>query len=198
MIGVLAYGSLITTPGSELAAVTVGKTEGVLTPFSVEFARKSSGRCGAPTLVPVDAGGSSVRAVIFRVNVGPNEAIDIVYRREINAVGGDKVYKEPPAHRINAVRIARIEGLAGFDSVLYTRIIANIFPLSADILANLAIDSARVLDDGRDGITYLMDAKSCGIKTPLSAAYERSILKKTGSVDLAAALASIRERNRSY
>ena len=38
-IGVLAYGSLITNPGVELAAVTTGSTEGVLTSFAVEFAR---------------------------------------------------------------------------------------------------------------------------------------------------------------
>ena len=57
MIGVLAYGSLITDPGSELVAITLAVTKDVLTPFSVEFARKSRKRCGAPTLVPVDHGG---------------------------------------------------------------------------------------------------------------------------------------------
>ena len=44
MIGVLAYGSLITDPGPELAAITLGVTKDVLTPFPVEFARKSRKR----------------------------------------------------------------------------------------------------------------------------------------------------------
>lgn len=97
MIGVLAYGSLITNPGPELQAVTVGRIDNVLTPFRVEFARSSTGRSGAPTLVPVDEGGAYVRAVILEVNVSTDEAADIVYRREINKAGSGKRYREYPS-----------------------------------------------------------------------------------------------------
>jgi hypothetical protein len=171
----------------------VGRTEGVLTPFSVEFARTSNGRCGAPTLVPVETGGCPVRAVIFEVSVSQDEAASIVYRREIDAVGSGKLYREPAPDRKNAVRIDHIAGLAGFDLVLSTRIASNIFPLSPDMLADLAINSARKLSDGRDGITYLIDALQCGIVTPLSRAYEASILEKTGTPDLASALSAIED-----
>jgi hypothetical protein len=77
--------------------------------------------------------------------------------------------------------------------VLSTRIAANIFPLSASILADLAISSARQLKDGRDGVSYLMDVKTSGIETPLLPIYEKSILEKTDSADLAAALMAFRK-----
>lgn len=193
MIGVLAYGSLITDPGPELAAITTGITMDVLTPFSVEFARSSRKRGGAPTLVPVDAGGSPVRAVIFQVVGTASQVVDIVYRREIHAVGSGKIYVEPPPNRTDAVRIARFEGLAGFDLVLSTQLAANIDPLSADILADLAIASAQALHDGRDGISYLIAARASGIETPLSQHYSTRILARTGMADLAASLRAVRD-----
>lgn len=188
----LAYGSLITNPGSELQAVTVGRTENVLTPFHVEYARSSGGRGGAPTLVPVEEGGARVRAVILEVSGSAADATDIVYRREINQVGSGKRYREHPADRKGVVRIDHIEGLAGFDLVLSTRLDANIAPLTGEILADLAIQSALKMEDGRDGITYLIDAQRSGIITPLTSAYEAKILHKTGATDLAAALKAIR------
>jgi len=191
MIGVLAYGSLITDPGPELEAVTVDTITGVPTPFRVEFARSSGKRGGAPTLVPVEEGGSQVQAVIFKVEGSERDIADIVYRREIHAVGTGKTYSDPPVDRKNAVRIARFGGLTGFDVVLATRIAANISPLSAEILADLAIASARELKDGRDGISYLIAARASGIVTLLSPDYERSILEKTGAADLHAALHAI-------
>ena len=194
MIGVLAYGSLITDPGPELAAITLGVTKDVLTPFSVEFARKSRSRGGAPTLVPLDAGGCPVRAVIFRVEGTASKVADIVYRREIHAIGSGKTYVEPAPDRPDAVRIARFKGLAGFDLVLSTQLAANIDPLSAETLADLAIASAEALSDGRDGISYLIAARASGIETLLSPHYAACILEKTGTADLAAALCVVRDR----
>ena len=191
MLGILAYGSLITDPGAELLAVTVGRTDNVPTPFPVEFARSSDGREGAPTLVPF-AGGSPVNAVIFTVDTTPEEAANILYRREINQVGSDKVYREPAPDRTRAVRIDRFGDIAGYDLVLSTRLAATIDPLTAEGLADLAIESARQLDDGRDGISYLAAAQASGIVTPLTEAYQAAILAKTDTADLAAALAAIR------
>jgi len=192
MIGVLAYGSLITAPGSELAAVTVGEPRDVVTPFAVEFARSSAKRGGAPTLVPVEVGGRPVRARILEVSVEEREAIDIVYRREINEVGSSKTYVERPANWSNAVRFDRFEGFEGFSVVISTRMAPNIASPTVAVLADLAIASARQIDDGRDGISYLLKAIEGGIETDLSAAYAQEILDRTHTTSLAAALASIR------
>ena len=59
MVGILAYGSLIDDPGSEIGEVIADVISDIETPFSVEFARSSSTRSGAPTLIPVEAGGAS-------------------------------------------------------------------------------------------------------------------------------------------
>jgi hypothetical protein len=193
-IAVLAYGSLITNPGSELEAVTLNRIEGVVTPFRVEFARSSKGRSGAPTLVPVSVGGACVKAVLLEVSVDETEAADIVFRREIDEVGSDRPYCEPPPGSRNRVFIDRLSNFAGFEVVLSTRISDNIDPLSAEILADLAIESAAARDDGRDGISYLIAAKDSGIETLLSPEYEASILRKTGASDLAKALAYVRRQ----
>src|SRR5258708_23224778 len=64
-VGILAYGSLIEDPGPEIAAATARIESGVTTPFRVEFARTSTTRGGAPTLMPVTAGGAPVPAQII-------------------------------------------------------------------------------------------------------------------------------------
>jgi hypothetical protein len=51
-IGILAYGSLIDNAGEEIAPLIVERIE-CFTPFKIEFARLSSTRSNAPTLVPV-------------------------------------------------------------------------------------------------------------------------------------------------
>lgn len=194
MIGVLAYGSLITDPGPELEAVTLSRKDGVSTPFAVEYARSSSGRKGAPTLVPVEQGGASVLATIFEVDVLADEAADIVYRREIDKIGTGRRYVEPAHPTPNTVIIDRFPDIEGFDVVLSTRIGANIVPLTPDNLAKLAIKSAREALPGKDGITYLMNAMRCGIVTPLTPAYEAAILVETGTSNLVAALAAIQQQ----
>jgi hypothetical protein len=133
-----------------------------------------------------------VRAIIFEVSISEREALDMVYRREINAVSSGKRYIEPEPDKRNAVRLDRFKKFEGFDVVISTRMAPNIASLSADVLAGLAIASAQELGDGRDGITYLMNAKANGIETELSAAYERVILERTGATGLAEALAAVR------
>ena len=56
-IGILAYGSLISTPGSEIGPLLRGVTPKE-TNFEVEFARSSTGRNDTPTLVPVEERGA--------------------------------------------------------------------------------------------------------------------------------------------
>lgn len=191
MIGVLAYGSLITDPGEELAAVIVGEKRQVITPFAVEFARSSSKRFGAPTLVPIQNGGRPVLATLLKVSVDEQEALDIVYRREINAVGSQRTYSDPAPDKINAVRLDRFRNFQGFNLVICAALRPNIQNLSAEVLADLAIASARELRDGRDGISYLMNAKSCGVETELTAEYEAAVLKRTSTTSLSKALAAV-------
>src|SRR5262245_16489353 len=86
-VGILAFGSLINSPGTEIEAALVGRILNVPTPFGVEFGRTSVKRNGAPTLVPVQEGGSPVLAQILLVNISEEDAKDRLWRRELNRVG---------------------------------------------------------------------------------------------------------------
>jgi hypothetical protein len=97
-VGILAYGSLIDDPGSEIAEATDRtEDEQVMTPFKVEFARSSASRGGAPTLIPVPAGGREIPAKIFvmKNNVTEQDAIDRLWRREIDRIGSGRSYLAP-------------------------------------------------------------------------------------------------------
>ena len=75
-----------------------------------------------------------------------------------------------------------------------TRIGANISPLTPEKLAELAIESARKLNNRKDGISYLIAAQDNGIVTALSEAYEEEIIRRLGARDLPDALARVRSR----
>jgi hypothetical protein len=190
-IGILAYGSLIGDPGPELAAVTRLIIDNVPTPFGIEYARSSRGRGGAPTLIPVDDGGVSVNAKVLVLDndVAPTTARDMLWRRETNRVGSDRGYAPPSPITPNTVVITEHAGLAGIDLVLATKIGANFSPLTPQKLADLAINSAAsdAGSQGRDGISYLINARNAGIITPLTARYEQEILKQSGTDSLSAA-----------
>lgn len=189
-IGILAYGSLIDEPGPKIESATE-ETIRVTTPFGVEFARSSGGRAGAPTLVPVEAGGAQVRAVLFvlREDVTIERAREMLYQRE---TGSDRPYRPDPSKR-DQVWIK--DSFEVFDGIaLYTWIRANVEPLTAERLAELAIESAKDPEAAvsrRDGISYLLDAKRNGIETRLSAAYEAEILKRTDADNLEAAIETL-------
>lgn len=191
-VGILAFGSLIDNPGKELAPAIITRKPNVLTPFGVEFARSSTKRGDAPTLVPLQQGGSPVPAVILVLNICEQEAMDRLWRREVDRVGlgGHYVHHANPGP--NTLIIDRHENLEGIAVVFSARFPATIVPLTAEHLAELAIKSAHKLGNGRDGITYLIDAKRNGIATPLSDAYEREILRRMQARDLAEALQKIR------
>ena len=122
MIGILAYGSLIANPGDEIQRVTVRNIEGIQTPFEVEYARSSSSRAGAPTLVPVEPGqGGRVIAQIFvlREVVTLQQAMDMLYRRELDKVGDEQTTYTPPIQvNENKVIVKRIDNFAGVEIVL--------------------------------------------------------------------------------
>ena len=196
-IAILAFGSLIEDPGEEISALERERVEGVRTPFRIEFARSSGSRDGAPTLVPVDVGGSEVDAVLLVLDdeVALDEAKNVLWRRETHQVSSGKTYSHPQDPGPNKVVVESLRCFHGCDVALYTRIGANIEPLNADTLADLAIKSARgdAGAAGKDGIGYLASAIRQGISTPLLPCYEAAILRKTGARDLEEARARIRE-----
>jgi cation transport regulator ChaC len=193
-IGILAYGSLIHDPGEELKRAEDSRIPAV-TPFAVEYARSSTNRDGAPTLVPFE-GGRKVNGVLIVLKEGitEREATDMLYRRE---AGRTDHYdpKHMPRDPRDKVYVDRRTNWEGIDVVLSTRIARNIDPLTPDHLANLAIVSAKgkAGEKERDGIHYLLMCTKAGIRTELSDAYESSILEKTGAGDLKGAWKKVRE-----
>ena len=183
-VGILAYGSLLSAPDVEIKHAWVDTIKKVETPFHVEFARKSRERGNAPTLVPVKDGGATVAGSIYVLNVPEDEGAHILYRQEINRVGSKKRYDPVAATKPGFVKVRRLCRFRGVDVVLYTEIEANINPLTAKSLARLAIRSVARADKGRDGISYLIDAKRNGIETPLADGYEAEILRQSGRASL--------------
>jgi hypothetical protein len=176
----------------EIEEAIMGRKTDVLTPFRVEFARSSVKRGGAPTLVPVSEGGSPVRGQILVLNVSEQEAKDRLWRREINKVGYGGHYQHSDNPGPNTLIIDRHDNFECVPIVFSARFPATITPLTAEHLAELAIESARRERSGRDGISYLIDAIANGIVTPLSEPYEREILRRTDTPNLAEALRKIR------
>lgn len=174
MIGILAYGSLIDNPGSEIESLIINRI-GCITPFKVEYARSSKSRSGAPTLIPYESG-RKVNAQILVLDTNDIDYVKtILWRRETHRTD-NKVYVERKIESPNIVRIVMLQDFEGIDNVLYTSIGNNI-DVNIDLLSDLAIKSI-------DGIKYLLDAKLNNIKTNLSDGYERAILEKTNTKTL--------------
>jgi cation transport regulator ChaC len=192
-IGILAYGSLIEDPGDELSSLIIERIKNVETPFNIEFARKSSTRDAAPTVIPVEKGGCSVMATILVLKEGTtiNEAEDFLWRRETRNEGSEKHYKRPEKLNQNKVIVESISDFEEIDCVLYTKIGPNIPDRNAKQLAMLAINSAKSTSGklGKDGINYLLSLKRQGVKTALMDEYEKEILKQTSTNSLQDAIA---------
>ena len=186
MVGILAYGSLIGEPGAEIEP-HITRRISCRTPFKVEFARTSRTRKGGPTLVPYEDG-SEVAAQKLVVDLSRKEATDRLYRRETRKADSNISYVPPKTVTPNTVVVESLRSFEGVETVLYTKIGPNIEGLTATKLAELAVNSARALQDGKDGISYLINAKRCGIQTPLLPDYEKEILRLTGTDSLEAAL----------
>jgi hypothetical protein len=110
-LGILAFGSLIDDPGVEIEAALVGRKLNVPTPFGAEFARSSTKREGAPTLVPLERGGTPVAGQILLLNVSEQEAKDRLWRRETNRVGQGGHYTRHANPWERVVQFLNIYGL---------------------------------------------------------------------------------------
>ena len=191
-IGILAYGSLIEEPGEELSPYIVDKITNIATPFKIEFARKSVTRGDAPTVIPVESGGSSVMATVLVLKEGTTikEAEDLLWRRETRNGGTDNHYMRAKNPGPNNVIVEYISGFKNIDCVLYTKIGANIDKPTANKLAKLSINSAKSSagKSGKDGINYLLSLKRQGVVTPLMEEYEKEILTQTETNSLEEAI----------
>ena len=192
MIGILAFGSLITDPGWEIEEFTAEVIPGVETPFPVEYARRSTSRAGAPTLVPVPPEyGCPVQAqiIMLKKDIPLQLARDMLYRRELNRPGDlNKPYPTRLCQKPNRVVIVELSEFAGLERVLYTRLGVN-FPEIVDptfdghekpeLLSVAARDSLteKTFFTGRDGIQYLAAAIQNGINTPLTDIYRFAIMQ---------------------
>lgn len=190
-LGIIAYGSLITEPGVELEQ-HISEKIACVTPFKIEYARISSTRSNAPTLIPHKNGGA-VQAIILVLddNISIEEAKSMLWRRETRNSNG--VYKHKNVPTVNTVVIETIEKWNGFDTVLYTSIGSNIKgDITAGKLSKYAVNSilSSAGREKKDGIRYLQNAINAGILTPLTHVFTLGILEatQTNSLDDAVAI----------
>lgn len=198
MIGILAYGSLIAHPGHEIESVLDHVIPDVLTPFPVEYARRSQSRAGAPTLVPVPAGcGTPVKAVllVLKKYTRKKKAQNFLYRRELHREGDLKVIYEDQAQRQkrDALVIESMQNQFGLSVIYYTALKPNFTEIldakrtqeqKAELLALAAIDSVtqETYAKGMDGIQYLADNIEASVVTVLTEPYAQAILNKVRNV----------------
>ena len=169
-IGVFGYGSLVTDAGADIEPHIIARVS-TLSPWPVEYARRSAGRGGGPTLV-IHPRGHRVGGMLLVLDVMCPQLETVrewLWKRE----------NRPAREAIKEMR------LGGLDNVLYTDLEANIIDsdLNAATLADFAIQSVS-LNPGRNGIRYLRDNIEQGIQTPLTASYRQAILERTGTNDL--------------
>ncbi len=209
-IGILAYGSLIANPRREIEKAAHMASPGDLlsatipfeTPFEVEYARKSTKRSGAPTLVPVPEGiGKRVAGliIVLQPDIDLSGAKDILYRREIDQVGDTsrKYNHDKQRNMEDAVVIKEYGDHSSVDIVIYASLKPS--PDLLDILQDNSLSkgskahhlacaardsiTADTYFRCRDGVRYLADVIRSGIdasidtNTLLTEAYRTEILK---------------------
>jgi len=198
MIGILAYGSLITHPGQEIESVLDHVIPDVMTPFPVEYARRSRSRAGAPTLVPIPIGcGTPVNAVVLVLKkyTRKKKAQNFLYRRELHKEGDPKVFYDDQVQRQkrDALVIETMKNQFGLSVIYYTALKPNFTEIldtkltqeqKAELLARAAIDSVTqgTYAKEMDGLQYLADNIEAGVVTALTEVYAKAILNKVGIV----------------
>ncbi|PJB20930.1 MAG: hypothetical protein CO114_08060 [Euryarchaeota archaeon CG_4_9_14_3_um_filter_38_12] len=174
-IGIFAYGSLINDAGPEITPHIVKKIDRDA-PKPVEYARSSSSRGGAPTLVFYDKG-AIVKGKILVLDLDNSKknidkAKEWLRKREGNT----------------CPKYIKIMQMDDFETVLYCDIPSNINPLVSDKLAELAIESVKKCKvEGvpeKNGVRYLINSINNNIVTPLTKEYMNKILQKTNSSTL--------------
>ena len=204
-IGILAFGSLIDTPGEEIDKLEINRID-CETPFKIEFARISHSRNKAPTLVPVsdEEIGKKARAkiIVLTDGVSLEEAKSILWRRECHKKDKAEVFKEPQRPTSNHVLIGEIDNFHNVEKVIYTKFLVQeeYRDLTPEKLADFAIQSimSEAGRDKKDGIRYLLSIKKFGIETEHSEDYEASILVKTKTKNLGEAIEKLDRKRQMY
>jgi len=210
-LGILVYGSMMGDPGKEIKRY-IQTALPVITPFEVEYARKSKNRSNAPVLVPVHANGAKVKAqiLVLKPNISEQQAYDLLYRRAINFIDEPAiVYLDKDKHENSSLDIQCIENFNNVEKVLYTAFKPNIENIiKSDIppdhkakeLAYLAIESLNqdTFCMQRDGIRCLIEDIGSGIQTPLSEFYIREIMNRASANTLNEARILIAKQKNIY
>lgn len=204
-IGILAFGSLIDNPGEEISKIENHRID-CETPFKVEFARISSSRSNAPTLIPVGntSKGRNIKSVIIvlKDDIQLEDAKSILWRRECHITDKSKIYKERKNPTSKNVLIGEYENLNNVDKVLYTSFLIQeeYKNISSEKLADFAIYSilSEAGNKEKDGIRYLLSTKRLGIQTELSEDYEKFILEKTDTNSLNEAIEKLDRKRKMY
>lgn len=192
-LAILAFGSLVDEPGEELEPLILSKIE-CFTPFKVEYARLSSTRGNAPTLVPLKEKGEGVRAYLLVLDekISKEDAVNILWRRETRQVGSYKEYSPPEKPTKNSVTVETLTNFNGIETVLYTAIPQNMGILNTpQHLAYFALQSllSEAGEKKLDGVHYLQNNINNGIITSVTKEYEQEILKQTRTASLDQAIA---------
>lgn len=191
-VAILAYDSLVTDPGEELAPL-IAERRPCLTPFPVEFARLAPELNHGPVLTVVGVGeGDPVAGSLLVLTPGTSveTATRCLWRRVTQQIGSAKLPLGADRHRVRM-----IGGLAGLDVTLYWQAEANYPRPEAAGLARRAIESATG-EAGRarqDGISYLAQVVAAGIRTRLTEGYVAALLAATHTTSLEAAWAAVRQ-----
>jgi hypothetical protein len=167
-LAILAYGSLLHTPGPGLAPLIVDR-EPCRTPFPVEYGRASRRWHGGPVLVPHPRGGAVDGALLVL-----SEAVDLGIAVDL---------------------LAEREGLPGPRGVIQVDLPGGRLVLAASLPRNLPAPdmepdalARRALESGsagaRNGVAYLRGAIAMGIRTPLTEAYVERVLARAGTSSL--------------
>ena len=185
-VGILAFGSLIGDPGPEIGPKIIMRIK-CQTPFGVEYGRLSQTRGGAPTLVPHEKGAPvSAEILVLDDAVSENEARDMLSRRERRKEGTGERYSKSDSP--NSVLVSSANDNPCVETVFYTDFNpSGKKTLTAKELADAAIESVKKAEEGKDGITYLMNNIAAGIETPLTAAYRDEVLRQMNADSLSAA-----------
>jgi hypothetical protein len=191
-IGILAFGSLSVDPGDEILPKIVMRIK-TQTPFPVEYGRLSQTRGGAPTLVPHPKGAPvAAQALVLDDSVSIDEARNMLWRRERRRTGSGETYVEGTSP--NSVLVRTFTDHSCVETVHYIDFhpSGKIGHPSAVELAQLAIESVKKAEAGKDGISYLMRAIASGIDTPLTKSYVAEIQRITRTNSLPEALKKAR------